>query len=218
MKEIREFFLLRNTNEELAQENAFLKEQLKASYFEAVHKVDSSRYDTLYRQMYSYICASVISNSTDNKENVVLLDAGRKSGVEEDMAVITSNGIVGIVKSVSPHFATITSVLTEGNRISVKISGYDYIGSVTWDGLRYDEALLVDIPAHINVRVGDKIETSGYSLAFPAGVPVGTVSRVLTKAGSDFHQLKIQFSQNYKKIDKVFIVKNIYAKELNGIK
>ncbi|MDR2556921.1 MAG: rod shape-determining protein MreC [Bacteroidales bacterium] len=214
MKDARNFFLLRSANDALAKENAILKEQLESSYFKALHPLDSSQYDTVYYQMYSYIPATVISNSTDNKENYVLLDAGRNSGVEEDMAVITSDGIVGIVKRVSPHFATVVSVLTEGNRVSAKLSGHNYIGAVMWDGFRYDEALMVDIPSHIPVHVGDKIETSGYSLAFPKGIPVGTVSEILTDNVSDFHTLKIKFSQNYKRLNKVYVVKNIYAKEL----
>jgi rod shape-determining protein MreC len=218
MKNIRSFFLLRSTNEALAEENAVLREQLQSSYFQALHAVDSSRYDTVYRQMYSYVLATVISNSTDNRENFILLDAGRNSGIEEDMAVITSDGIVGIVKRVSPHFATVVSVLTEGNRISAKISGYNYIGAVMWDGFRYDEALMVDIPSHIPVYVGNKIETSGYSLAFPAGIPVGTVSEVLTDNSSDFHTLRIKFSQDYKQLNKVYVVKNIYAKELKELR
>jgi rod shape-determining protein MreC len=218
MKDTRDFFLLRSSNESLVKENAVLKEQLASSYFKTLHPIDSSRYDTVYRQMYSYIPAAVISNSTDNKENYVILDAGRNSGVEEDMAVITSDGIVGIVKRVSPHFAMVVSMLTEGNRISAKLLGYDYIGTVMWDGFRYDEALMVDIPSHISVHVGDKIETSGYSLAFPAGIPIGTVSEILTDNISDFHKLKIKFSQNYKRLNKVYVVKNIYAKELKKLR
>jgi rod shape-determining protein MreC len=218
MKDTRSFFLLRSTNEALAKENAILREQLKMSYFKVLHPLDSSRYDTVYRQMYSYIPATVISNSTDNKENFVILDAGRNSGVEEDMAVITSDGIVGIVKRVSPHFAIVVSVLTEGNRVSAKLSGYDYIGAVMWDGFRYDEALMVDISSHIPVRIGDRIETSGYSIAFPAGISVGAVSEILTDNVSDFHKLKIKFSQNYKRLNKVYVVKNIYAKELKSVR
>lgn len=218
MKDTRSFFLLRSTNEALAKENAILKEKLASSHFKTLHPLDSSLYDTVYRQMYSYIPATVISNSTDNRENYVLLDAGKSSGVERDMAVITSNGIVGIVKRVSPHFAAVISVLTENNRVSAKLSGHDYIGAVIWNGFRYDEALMVDIPSHISVHIGDKVETSGYSLAFPAGIPVGTVTEIMTDNVSDFHKLKIKFSQNYKRLDKVYIVKNIYAKELKELR
>jgi rod shape-determining protein MreC len=216
-KSIRNFFLLRSTNEALAAENAFLREQLQTSHFKAIHHLDTFRHDTVYRQMFSYIPASVISNSTDNRENFVLLDAGANSGVEEGMAVITSDGIVGIVKRVSPHFSTVVSVLTEGNKISAKIVGYDVIGSIMWDGLRYDCALMVEVPSHVPAHIGDKVETSGYSLAFPAKIPIGSVSEILTDNASDFHTLRILFSQNYKKINKVYIVKNIYSKEIKDI-
>jgi rod shape-determining protein MreC len=218
MKDTRSFFLLRSTNEALAKENAILKEKLASSYFKALHPLDSVSYDTVYHQMYSYIPATAISSSTDNRENYVLLDAGKSSGVERDMAVITSDGIVGIVKRVSPHFATVISVLTEGNRVSAKLSGQDYIGAVIWDGFRCDEALMVDIPSHIPVHIGDKVETSGYSLAFPAGIPIGIVNEIVTDNVSDFHRLKIKFSQNYKRLNKVYIVKNIYAEELEGLR
>jgi hypothetical protein len=99
------------------------------------------------------------------------LNKGAMHGIKPDMAVISSNGIAGIVRDVSEHYSTVMSVLNWNSKISSKIKKNEYFGSTIWDGESADIASLIDIPIHAPLAVGDSIVTSEFSTIFPEGIP-----------------------------------------------
>ena len=118
------YLKLRRTNELLSIENAILRQGSDISFL----KSDTNTFwknDTLYRQQYNYIVARVIHNTVGKRNNYIMLDKGRRFGVEEDMAVITPNGVAGTVVSVSENFAWVMSVLNKHTRISARIRKND---------------------------------------------------------------------------------------------
>ncbi|MCM1531813.1 MAG: rod shape-determining protein MreC [Bacteroides sp.] len=206
---------LRRENARLQRENARLRAGLETSYLQTVHFQDSTRTDSLYRQMYVFLPARIVNGHINQADNYFLLDAGRDEGVEPGMAVISPNGIVGIVDKVSQHFSSVISVLHRQSMVSVRLAASGHSGSLTWPGVRCDEAVLSDIPSHVPVRVGDKVVTSGLSVVYPGGIPVGFVSEIAGKE-DDFYRLKIQFSEDYRRIDRVYVVKNLYKEDIEA--
>ncbi|MEG1499121.1 MAG: rod shape-determining protein MreC [Bacteroidales bacterium] len=216
-EDYRHYWMIKDDNAALQEENAQLRAQIATSYFSAVHPINSSLYDTVFQQMYTYIPSTVLSNSVDLRNNHLILDAGKDAGVAPGMAVISPNGIVGIVERVSEHFCSVISVLHSQSRVSVRLASSIYSGSLHWDGLNYNEALLTDIPSHVQVKEGETVITSGFSLAYPAGITVGFVKEILPINGEDFYTLKITFSEDYKRLHKVYIVKNLYKREIDAL-
>lgn len=204
---------LRRENRRLQAENAALRATLETSYFRTSHLVDSVCDDTLYKQMYTYVVADVIQATFAPKDNYVMLDVGSNDGVAPGMAVFSPSGIVGIVNRVSPHFSSVISVLHSQSMVSVSLASSGYSGSLLWEGGRYDAALLVDVPAHIDVEIGERVVTSGLSSVYPGGLPVGCVSGIASKEGEEFHRLRIRLSEPYASLDKVYVVKNLYKEE-----
>ena len=103
------YFGLRRTNLILAEENARLRSQSVLSF--AQYRNNNFIYgDTIYKQQFSYLSASVINNSVNKKNNYLTLNKGAEQGVKPEMGVISSNGIIGIVKEVSDNFSTVISV------------------------------------------------------------------------------------------------------------
>lgn len=209
---------LRMENRRLRQENAWLRARMENSYFQSRHKVDSVSGDTVYRQLYVYLEANVLNATFNMADNYVFIDAGRNEGVEPGMAVLSPKGIVGVVDKVSSHFASVISVLHSQSMVSVRLASSGYAGSLTWPGVRYDEALLSDIPSHVQVKIGEMVVTSGLSLVYPGGIPVGFVSEVVSGDGEDFYTLKLRFSEDYSCLDNVYVVKNLYKEELESCK
>ena len=76
-----------------------------------------------------------------------------------------------IVSNVGPGSSRVISLLNPHFRLSCKLKSTDYFGSLVWDGLAPDEALLEELPRHTNFAPGDTVVTSGYSAVFPAGLP-----------------------------------------------
>jgi rod shape-determining protein MreC len=169
--------------------------------------------DTLYRQKYTYTSCKVVNNSTNRRNNFLTLDKGSNQGIRNNMAVITSTGVVGQVKDVSENFCTVMSLLNSKTTISSKIRKDGSYGPLTWDGADFRYATLHDIPTHVRLVKGDTIVTSAYSLTFPENIMVGTVESFERKSGEYFFTVQVKLSTEFKKLSHVYIVNNILKQE-----
>ncbi|MDH3382211.1 MAG: rod shape-determining protein MreC, partial [Flavobacteriaceae bacterium] len=175
VNEISSYFSLRQTNTTLAKENEFLHNLYITNYKENKVKVWEVK-DSLYSQQYSYMNAEVINNSVNKQRNYITINVGTKQGIGPEMAVISSTGVVGIVKESSKNFSVVIPILNRNLMISAKLKNQNYFGSISWNGIDYSKCNLNEIPYHINLNVGDTIVTSGYSAIFPQGIIIGTIS------------------------------------------
>jgi len=150
------YFSLKRTNLILAEENARLRSQSVLSFAKYQNNQLVHR-DTTYIQQFTFLSAAVINNSVNKRNNYLTLNKGSSHGIKEEMGVISSNGIIGVVKEVSPNFSAVLSVLHQEFRISSKLKNQGYFGSLTWEGLDYAEGLLNDIPNHVKVAEGDTV-------------------------------------------------------------
>lgn len=216
IQRIRQLFYLRKANEALQAENAELRAMVAMSQVAQGQK-DTAVHDTLYRQFYTYLPAQVLYNSTELQNNHLLLNVGRRDGVFPGMAVIAPQGVVGIVKDVSSHFASVLSVLHSQSKVSVRLSSEDYSGTLYWNGRSSDMAEMDEIPSHVEVRKGEKVVTSGYSLVYPQGIEVGRVVDVLSGPDDEFQRFSVRLAQDFKSLNRVYVVKNLYRTELDSL-
>ena len=183
---------------------------------DAKYDVDSSRIvvnDSINFQQYKYITAKVINNSINHRNNYLTLNRGSLQGVKPEMGVITSKGIVGIVKQVSEHYCTVMSFLHKDTRISGMIKRNKFFGSLVWDGVDPAIATLNEIDKTVPVQKGDTIITTAYSAIFPAGIMLGTVVEAKLNPGSNFHQIRVRLSTRFDNLSYVNIVDNLMKNE-----
>lgn len=209
----KSYLSLNETNEELAAENMMLRQQIQNllqadTSADTVHIVDS-----IEQGRYAFIVANVANNSVHRKNNYITLDKGSADGIEKGMGVITSNGVVGVVLQTSSHFSSVQSLLHPDTRISVTLDSSEVIGSLVWGSSidpRY--GMVRDIPNHVQVKQGEKVYTSGFSL-FPAGIQVGKIVETGITSGESFLDLKIELSTNFSNLHHVYVVKDLLIKE-----
>ena len=212
----KEYLGLKNINEELATHNATLQSKQIESFVKLYG--NSVRInDTIYKQQYVYTNAKIVNNTVNKRNNYITINKGELNGIESGMGVISANGSVGIVKNVSDNFSSIISILHKDAKISGKIKRSGYYGSVIWDGTDYRKGNLFDIPNHVKVEIGDTVVTSGYSSIFPENIPIGIVSGFDLPEGSNFYEIEIDFSVDYKNISQVYIIKNLLKEEQKEI-
>lgn len=218
VKEVKDYLQLKEVNQNLAQQNAELLSKDKRSFVKIFGNSVVIN-DTTYYQKYVYTTAKVINNSTNNRENYLTLDQGEINGIKPGMAVIGTNGVVGIVKNVSPHFSSIISLLHQKIFISGKIKKSNYFGSVMWDSDQNNHrtALLKEIPNHVQLQKGDTIITSGFSTIFPEGVPIGIVKDFDLPKGSNFYEITIELTTDFKQVSHVYIVKSLTKEEQQSL-
>ncbi|OFX74282.1 MAG: rod shape-determining protein MreC [Bacteroidetes bacterium GWE2_29_8] len=210
-------FSLDQANRELIKENALLKEKLKDSYIINQHKTFEIN-DSLYKQRYEYTTAKIIYSTVNSLKNYLILDKGAKDGITENMAVVNNKGIVGIVNNVSDNFSTVLSVLNNKVKVSIKLERTKYIGTLIWDGYNSNKAKIIEIPIHAEIKVGDKVITSGYSEIFPENYSVGYILHINRKPGNNFYDIDIMLSNDFNNINYVYIVKCLYKKEIEKLK
>lgn len=200
-----EYLMLRDINDDLARENAYLRSRLPES-FRTSKDYFNLVFDSLSQQEYIYRTARVINNSTNKRFNYLTLNKGRLHGMLPEMGVISNKGAVGIIKNVSDNYSTVISIINTRLKISAKLKESNFFGSLEWDGKSYQHVYLSDIPRHAKVDIGDLVVTSGFSSIFPEGILLGHVEQVDLEDGASFYTIKVKLSVDYKNLAFVEVI------------
>jgi len=130
------------------------------------------------------------------------------------MGIVSPQGIVGVVVSVSESYSVGFSVLNNRWGVSAKLKASGYFGPLAWNGGDYQVAELMEIPFHVELAVGDTVVTSSYSATFPEGVMIGTIQSYTKPEGESFYQIKVKLATDFKSVHYVEIVDNLDKDQL----
>ena len=172
---VTSYFRLASDNRELAEENARLRTLLGYYQNQPPDSLSLNEPGVQTDSTFRITTARVINNSVNRAFNYITLDRGKLHGIKPDQGIISSSGIVGVVGEVSDSYAMGLSVLNGRWSVSAKLRNSGYYGSLHWDGNDYKYAVLSEIPLHVDIAIGDTVETSGYSAVFPEGILIGTI-------------------------------------------
>lgn len=214
---IREYFALRDINTELAGENTALRKQLDERNQLIEEYGLSQLKNAVIINRFEYISAKVINNSTNQYKNFITINKGAAQGLRPGMAVISQQGAIGKVKSVSDQHAVLISLLNIDDHVSSKIKRTGHFGTIQWDGT---DPRLIDlryIPRHVSPAVGDTIVTSGYNAVFPEGILIGVIKDVKLSEESPFYQIKVELAQDFSKLAFVEVVKSNLRAEQDSL-
>lgn len=209
---ITQHFALTEANRILMEENAQLRAQLPSSF----HQLQSDVYyinDTLKRQQFQYIPATVINSSDNKRNNYFTLNRGYAQGIETGMGVISTDGVVGIVTDVSQNYALVLTVLSDIIRINVKLEKNNEYWLLNWDGTDNEYAQIQDVKRDVPLEVGDHVVTRGSTAQFPEGIPVGTIAEVISKDGQQTISLNIDLAVNFNAVYHVYVIRNLMKDE-----
>lgn len=184
-------------------ENIELRRQLEALKDEL--NIDYSLTD------YEYLNASVISRNVGYWYNKITIDKGSYNGVEKDMVVITSKGLIGRVINTTTFTSDVKLITTSdtNNKISVHISNGDTNLYGLINGYNYNDNVLEleGISNTKDVNIGDRVYTSGLGGIFPSGILIGTVSEITTDSYDLAKVIKVKPSADFSDINYVSILK-----------
>ncbi len=209
---ITEHLKLKKTNVALQQKNKELMEKIPSSYTRinnSTVKVD----DTIYQQKYEFIPGEIINSTVTNRNNYFTINIGTLNGVERGLGVISDNGVVGVIHKCSDHYSIVKSVLTENINISVVVDKVGLFGLLKWDGVDPRRGTVAGISNDIRIKKWSTIVTREGTGLFPKGIPVGKVEKLKKVEGEAFWDVSIVFSEDYRKLQKIYVVKNILAQE-----
>lgn len=218
---VSSYFYLHEINENLQSQNAELELEVLKLRSQLLHYEEKFGVDTLnspqWLNQFRFILAHTINNSINKPNNYITLNKGSKDGIMPEMGVIDQNGVVGIINVVGENSARAISLLNSNIKLSCKIKNTQNVGTLTWNGEDPSIAILEELPRYSEFKGGDTIVTTGYSSAFPSGIPVGTIMSEIGNAAGNTYALKIKLSADFTKLSTVKIVVNNMKEELDAL-
>lgn len=197
---------------DVRQENRRLRQELDA------YKVENSRYRELLatherlRALLKFkqrihepvVAAQVIALDPTGWFRSVIIDKGKRAGLQWDMPVVNASGVVGRIVSVSAHYAKVLLIIDQNSAV-------DCLDQRTRDrGVlkgRSTEVCEMDYMARsAEVTEGDLVVTSGLGGVFPKGLPVGRISAVSRQSGELFKHVEVAPCVDFSKLEEVLVI------------
>lgn len=136
----------------------------------------------------------------------VIVDRGGNDGLQKGMPVVSGEGIVGQVFAVSPNYSKVLLAISPSSAIDVLIQKSRVRGILKGTGsLTYK---LDYVLKTVDVQEGDHIVTAGYGGAFPTGMPVGVVSKVVKKRRGMFLDIEVKPAVDFMTLEDLLIIEN----------
>ncbi len=173
--------LLRKTVAQYAQD------QLRYNFIEAENErlKEELGFTEKQKQLYQYryLIAQVVGSSSNPLDRTIRIDLGSRDGIKPQMAVTTTDGLVGLVSRVSEFTSTVEPITqlnaesTRGVQIAATIFGKEMESFGIIDSYNTETGMLQmsKIDENDKMAPGDTVITSGLGNVFPRGVVIGTV-------------------------------------------
>ncbi len=182
---------LEKKNAELEEENRALRERIEQA--ERLEAENERLRDYLGMKAayptFTLEEGTVIGHEGENYLTVLTLNRGSIHGIQVNMAVITKDGIVGCVSEVGLTWCKVSTILEDARSVGVLAPRSGASGILSGE-YTYREngtcrlTFLDDDARSADVRVGDRIETSGLGSVYPAGLTVGQVTDMRADAAT----------------------------------
>ncbi len=194
----------------LAEENAQLRQNLadyydvkqkNEQYAEAIGIVNSD-------SNISLLAASVISRDPTDVYMGFGLDVGTLDGVALNDAVITSQGIVGIVSEVYSSSCRVETIYSESLEVGAVCEEFSENGVVGSDSVSANagEVYLKYLDNSTKITQGSIITTSGSGGLFPKGLIIGTVQYINPSSTDVTVNAVLKPSADIKNITDCFVI------------
>ncbi len=212
------------THEELAEENAHLRERVAALeeentiLHENTNELEELRalYDLDHDYSeYDKVMAKVVANNGGNWFDSFTINKGSDDGIQKDMNVLSEGGLAGIVTDVGKNWAKVRSIIDDTSSVSGMLlsTSETCIVSGSLELQKSQKLALSQLNTERVVSAGERIVTSSISDKYLEGILIGYVDTItddsnhLTQTGTvipavDFHDIK-----------NVFVIKQLKAEE-----
>jgi rod shape-determining protein MreC len=157
------------------------------------------------------VTSRVIGKSPTIWYSTVTIDKGRTDGVRTEQPVITGDGLVGTVSTVTPHSAIVKLITDEGSGVSATIDASGVTGIVQ-PAVGSPNDLRLEFIRHADrIKTGQALVTSGTSASrlpslFPPGIPIGRVSKVDAQEVDLYQRVHVRPFAELRRLDYVQVL------------
>lgn len=162
---------LKQENDKLQEENIKLAQELRELEIMKAENETLKEYLGLTEKYsnYSATPAYIISKDISNYSKIFVINVGARDGIQTDMTVISDQGLVGHIVSVTETTAKVQTIIDTSSAVTASLSHSE--DSIICKGSLNDGMLRATyIPTNADIAEGDNIETSGMGGIFPKGI------------------------------------------------
>lgn len=210
MSALRQWQHVYDENRRLRLQNAMLQirnSQLAEAHYENVR----------LRQMVGFAAmadlplkaAHVIGAGNRALAESIILDIGYGQGVRQNMPVVSADGLVGKVLSVSTNQCVVQLLVDPNFRVAAVVQRSRVPGKFQWSGV--DSGTLEGVYLSADVQEGDVVVTSGLNSIFPPGLKIGVVSDVDAAHAGLFQKIYLKPRINFSRLEEVFVIMQLSA-------
>lgn len=195
----------------LRSENRLLRAELVRLQLQNAALQETSQENRRLRQLlgfkqkqdFTYLPAEVIAHDSGRLMNTILIDIGTRDGVKPNLAVVTSEGLVGRVVEAGPISAVVQLLSDRNCQVSGLVQRSRVKGIVTWE---HGPELDVRLPLRADIRIGDWVVSSGLGGVFPRGLVIGQVVGVSLEEMGLFRRARITPRVDFNRLEEVFVI------------
>ena len=203
------------------QENQTLKQKVETIYELEVQLNDLKKDNEKMKEAlklqdtlndYTLVNATVIARNPDTWRDIVTINKGSNDGLTPQMSVMSDNGLVGKVLDVNPTSARVALLSNNDNtlvRVAAMIQGEKESIYGTLTGFDHEKNILImsQIQATQEIKVGDKVVTSGLGGVSPSSLYIGTVEEVAMDRFGLYKEVRIKPAADTNDVRYVTVVK-----------
>lgn len=162
---------------------------------------------------FTYINASVLSRNVNTYFSVVTIDKGKSDGIDNDMAVVTNDGLVGYISKIYDSYSIVSLLNSKSldKKIAVCVTNGEniYNANITGYDLENDELIVTSIRSTSKINIGDKVMTNGLGKVIPSGILIGYVKNVEMDEDTSTKKVMVELSSNIDNIKYVGVIKGV---------
>lgn len=198
-------------NEQNQDENYLIQKNLNAALNQEISELKSLLELNKTLTEYEVENATTLSRNKSYWFNTITIDKGKKDGIKNDMAVITSNGLIGKINKVYSNSSEVKLITSNDANykisVSIRINGVDNYAIL--NGYDQEKNLLkvTGVSKTISINKGDAVLTSGLGELFPAGIFIGEVSEIENDKYDLSKNVYIKTNQDFNSIHYVSVLK-----------
>lgn len=152
------------------------------------------------------LVARVIGQESNNFLEYIMLDLGATHGIEVGMAVLTDQGLVGRISSVTDSTSKVLLITDASSAVNAIMQSSRLNGVVR--GVPGGDLVMDYIPQSAIFSVGEVILTSGLGGRFPKGIPIGQVVEIYQRDIDVFQQAVVRPTVDFRRLELVMVVTN----------
>jgi len=156
----------------------------------------------------AYLAAHVSARDSEGVLSRFILDKGSEDGVQVGMCVVGTQGLIGRVLDVGPHYCRVGTLLDPMMAVSVvaeRSRDEGVLKGIQNDGKTAQRCELMYLPFDADLVPGDSVVTTDLGGIYPRGIPVGTVVEVSLESNSGAATL-VEPAEDFARIENVLIM------------